>query len=177
MFYELTPVGQFLVIAEKLRAQLATLPFRTTNALQVKHLMQQAEDLRLLVQYIPEVSFCINWESLMAKKSPDFNLIDYRLSDKEMEDFDTWLNKEAPNPTEVLNSLAALNYKVSFTFVESSNAWCVSITGKEGAKFNEKATLTSWSDDSLDALYVGAFKVFVVFANGIWKTKVQSRRG
>lgn len=113
----------------------------------------------------------------MAKKSPDFNLIDYRLSDKEMEDFDTWLNKEAPNPTEVLNSLAALNYKVSFTFVESSNAWCVSITGKEGAKFNEKATLTSWSDDSLDALYVGAFKVFVVFANGIWKTKVQSRRG
>jgi hypothetical protein len=113
----------------------------------------------------------------MAKSRPDFNLIDYRLSDSELEQFDKWLESAKLTPTECFSELAQRDYKCSFTFVENSEAWCVSITGKEDAKFNSKSTLTTWGDDPIEALYLAIFKAGVVFSWGIWKTKNQSRRG
>lgn len=177
MRYELTPLGQFLIYASKIQLHMMSKPFKEADALLVMQSLRNARDLADLVYYIPQLSFCMDWESKMAKNKPDFNLIDYRLSDLELTQFETWLEKEAPNPTNVLTELATRDYKVSFTFVENSEAWCVSITGKEGAKFNEKSTLTSWSDEPMDALYMAAFKVFVVFNGGVWKTKNQSKRG
>lgn len=127
----------------------------------------------------PHVSFCVDWDSLMAKNNnrPDFNLIDYRLSDAELDSYEQWVAKKTPVFGALLSDFAERSYKVSFTFVESSNAWCVSITGKEDAKFNSKSTLTTWSDDAMDGLAMAYFKVFHVFEGGIWKTKEQSRRG
>jgi hypothetical protein len=113
----------------------------------------------------------------MAKTSNEFNLIDYRLSDEQLAEFDAWIAKQAADPTTVLTELATLSYKISLTYVENSEAWCASITGKPDAKFNSATTLTSWADEPLEALYMGAFKVFVVFNRGKWATKAQSRRG
>lgn len=171
------PLELFLIYAARVQLALTDTRMTEVNALLCMTAMQDARDLKDLVFYIPQLSFCINWESLMAKKNLDFNLIDYRLSDLELAGFETWLEKEAPNPTNVLTELASKDYKVSFTFVENSEAWCVSVTGKEGAKFNEKTTLTSWSDEPMDALYMAAYKVFEVFSGGVWKTKNQSKRG
>lgn len=111
----------------------------------------------------------------MAK--PDFNLIDYRLSDAEMEAFDEYVASNKLNITQILSGFAQLGYKLSFTWVTSSEAWCVSVTGQKDAKFNSGATLTTWSDDSMEAAFMAYFKVTEVFQNGVWKTKTQSRRG
>lgn len=176
-YYHITPLGQFLILTSLLKENLSAKPFGLNHALGVKRVMQQAQDLVDLVYYVPQLSFCIDWESKMAKMKPDFNLIDYRLSDLELEQYEAWLEKHAPNPTNILTELAGKDYKTSFTFVENSEAWCVSVTGKEGAKFNEKSTLTTWSDEPMDALYMAAFKIFEVFSGGVWKTKNQSKRG
>lgn len=127
----------------------------------------------------PQITFCIDWSSLMAKNSnqPSFNLIDYRLSDSELESYEQWVTKTKPSFGTVLADFAEKDYKVSFSFVEQSTSWCCSITGKEDAKFNSKSTLTTWSDDPMDALAMAHFKVFQVFEGGVWKTKEQSRRG
>jgi len=111
----------------------------------------------------------------MAK--PDFNLIDYRLSDAEMELFDAFAATTKLTITQVLSEFANMGYKVSFTWVTSSEAWCISVTGQKDAKFNSGATLTTWSDDSMEGAFMAYFKVVKVFGKGIWKTKTQSRRG
>lgn len=111
----------------------------------------------------------------MAK--PDFNLIDYRLSDSELEQFEKWVAGKLPELPVIMAEFAILGYKVSFTHVASSEAWCISVTGQKDAKFNSGATLTTWSDDCLEAFYMAWFKVSEVFQKGVWKTKNQSRRG
>lgn len=113
----------------------------------------------------------------MAKNKPDFNLIDYRLSEQQLEEFDTWVATHKPTPQGCLIGLAEKEYKVSLTFVENSEAWCISVTGKQDAKFNSASTLTTWSDEPFEGIVMAYFKVFVVFEGGVWKTKTQSRRG
>jgi len=149
---------------------------RMSNAL-INKAFLSALDREKLVWYLPHISFCVDWDKLMAQRNDGFNLIEYRLNDSELEAFDAWLNKQSENPTAVLISLATLGYKVSLTYVENSQAWCASITGKDEAKFNQKTTLTSWGDEPLEALYMGAFKVTEVFKGGKWQTRTQTRRG
>lgn len=141
--------------------------------------LSKNKDLQALFFLQPEITFTIDWDALMATKSnkPSFNLIDYRLTDSELDQYEKWLETQTITLQNLLAQLAEKDYKVSFTFVENSEAWCVSVTGKQDAKFNSESTLTTWSDDALDGLAMAIFKVFVVFGGGVWKTKTQSRRG
>lgn len=139
--------------------------------------LRQAKDLQALVFFIPHVTFCVDWDSLMAKNKPDFNLIDYRLSDQELEQFESWVASQKPTPIACLSDFAEKEYKISLSFVENSEAWCISITGKPDAKFNSASTLTTWSDDPFEGIVMAHFKVFTVFSGGVWKTKTQNRRG
>ena len=143
----------------------------------INNAMRRSLDREFLVYYIFSLRFTSDWEYLMANRANEFNLIDYRLTDTELEEFDTWLAKQSADPTEVLTALASQSYKVSLTYVEKSEAWCCSVTGKEDAKFNAKTTLTTWADEPLESLYMAAFKVLTVFKGGKWVTKNQSRRG
>lgn len=113
----------------------------------------------------------------MAKNTGNFNLIEYRLNDNELSEFDAWAIKNAPTFAQIMAELAILNYKMSATFVENSVSWCVSITGKEDAKFNSKTTLTTWSEDIEDGLLMAYYKVIVVFNKGTWQTKKSLNRG
>jgi len=125
-----------LIISEnmKLSRHSYSLCVRINNA------MRRAEDRQMLVYYLFSLRFTFDMEALMAARNNDFNLIEYRLTDEELTEFDAWVAKQAGDPTEVLTAFAAQNYKISLTYVEKSEAWCVSITGKEDAKFNSKAT-------------------------------------
>jgi hypothetical protein len=143
----------------------------------INTVMRMAHDLEMLVWYIPHLTYCIDMESRLRMAKPDFNLIDYRLNDAELEAFEKWSKGKIPTTVEVFSELAIMSYKISFTHVASSEAWCVSITGTKDAKFNSGATLTTWSDDCMEAMYMAFFKVTQVFEKGVWKTKTQSRRG
>lgn len=139
--------------------------------------LQRASSLETLCYYLPTLRFTINFEDKMAKQFSDFNLIDYRLSDAELDQFEEWLTKKAPSATDSLVYLAEKSYKVSLTYVENSQAWCVTVTGKEDAKFNAKSSLTTWGDEPMETLYMAVFKVAEIFGGGVWKTKTQSKRG
>lgn len=171
------PSKLFLVYAKNLKHYLGTKPFTFEASYCVRHTMLKAQDLSSLCFYIPQLSFCIDWTDLMAKRTSDFNLIDYRLSDTELDAFEAWVKKSPPTFPSVMAELATMDYKVSLTFVENSESWCVSITGKEDAKFNSKATLTTWSEDVEEALLMAYFKVIVVFERGKWVGKAKSNRG
>lgn len=174
-----SPLAHALALMRRLQSTLKTSRKDMQQAIHIMRAMRQNTDYELLNHLQPKITFCVDWDALMAtnKNKPDFNLIDYRLSDEELDGYEKALLKDKPTLNSVLASLAEKDYKVSFSFVENSEAWCVSVTGKPDAKFNASSTLTTWSDDPLDGLAMAAYKVFVVFGGGVWKTKTQSRRG
>jgi hypothetical protein len=137
----------------------------------------RARDMQFLCHYAPEIYFTMDMEKYMSDNFKDFNLIDYRLSDDQLDDFDLWVKDNSPKFGECLLDLAANSYKVSFTFVEKNASWCVSITGQKSARVNTASTLTTWSEDPIEAFEMGFYKVALIFKWGAWKTKQQSRRG
>jgi len=171
------PHERFFYLADELEILMLKRRHELGDCLRTMTIMQAARDLENLVFYIPQLSFCIDLEAKFRMAKPDFNLIDYRLNDGELESFDTWSHVNKLTIPQILSNFAEKAYKVSFTYVTSSQAWCVSITGQKDAKFNSGATLTTWGDDSMETLYMAYYKVSEIFDFGVWKTKTQSRRG
>lgn len=172
-----SPHEQFFYLADELEILMLKRKHEIGDCVRTARIMQLAHDLEAFVFYIPHLSFCIDLEALFRMAKPDFNLIDYRLSDPELDAFDAWSHENKMTIPQILSAFAEKAYKVSFTYVSGSQAWCVSVTGQKDAKFNSGATLTTWGDDSLETLYMAYFKVSEVFDFGVWKTKTQSRRG
>lgn len=171
------PHTQFFCIADQLQMLLLKKRHALGDCIRAMRLMDDARDLEYLVFYIPHLSFCMDMEAKHRMAKPDFNLIDYRLNDAELDAFDAWSVDNKLTIPQILSNFAEKAYKVSFTYVTSSQAWCVSVTGQKDAKFNSGATLTTWGDDSMETLYMAYFKVSEVFQFGVWKTKTQNRRG
>lgn len=175
--YDTNPIYKLLYSCQQIESYIRLKSLTYGQAAMCMSHLRQCQDMADLIYYIPQVSFTIDWEKLMATKNDNFNLIDYRLSDQELSEFEAWFEEKAPNPTECLMTLAEKSIKVSLTYVENSQAWCVSLTGQKDAKFNSGSTLTTWADEPLEGLYMAYYKALYVFNGGVWKTKTQSRRG
>jgi len=130
-----------------------------------------------LDSYNPRIRVIIDHEDFMKKNNTGFNLIEYRLSDLELEQYEAWVKQEKITPVTALNYCASKDIKVSMTFATNNESWCVSLTGREDNRMNSGATLTSWSDEPLDGLYMAIFKATVIFGDGKWLTRKSSNRG
>lgn len=144
---------------------------RLNNAL-LLYMSQQA-----LVQHYPELHWRLDAEDYMAKHTNDFNLIEYRLTDVEIEAFEAWLARDKITMPQALNYCAEKDIKTSFTFSEGKGDWCISLTGREGNRFNAGATLTTWSDDPIEAFFMAIYKSTIIFEDGKWQTRKSSSRG
>jgi len=171
------PTRLYLILCRNLHYYLLQKPTTHEISLATRRTLVMANDLAYLLYYLPALSHTIDYEDLMAKNNNNFNLLDYRLSEAELGAYEAWLTKTKPTMPQCLSELAAMDIKISLTFVENSESWCVSITGKEGNKFNEKVTMTNWSDDVEDALYMACYKAVVVFERGKWIGKAKNNRG
>lgn len=149
----------------------------TTVKMEISERVSLYMDTQQLHQYYPELHWRIDAEDFMATKKDSFNLIEYRLTDAELEGFDAWIAREKITMVQALNYCAEKLIKTSFTYSEKNNNWCVSLTGQADNRFNSGATLTNWSDDPLDAFFMGIYKASVVFQDGAWKTRKSSQRG
>lgn len=134
-------------------------------------------DRQSLDKWHPELHTRVDMEDYMAKHNNDFNLIEYRLTDEELEAFESWVEREKISTVSALNYCGEKDIKVSLTFTENRMAWCVSLTGREGNRFNSATTLTSWSEDAIEALLMGVFKASIIFQDGKWQTRKSSSRG
>jgi hypothetical protein len=179
IYHEQHPLSHAIALMRALPRYLTSSRKNSADAFLLHHAMLKNQSLELLFYPQPNITHTIDWDALMAtkKNQPSFNLIEYKLSDAEMDLFDQWADKNPDTFQGLLAKLAEKDYKVSFSFVENSNSWCVSITGKPDAKFNEGATLTTWNDEPLEGLAMAVFKALVVFQGGVWKTRTESRRG
>jgi hypothetical protein len=134
-------------------------------------------DRQTLDNFYPEIHIRIYMESYMAKKSGDWNLIEYRLEDGELAAYETWVKETKMSPLHALNYCASKEVKVSLSYSTDNENWCASLTGKPDNRHNAGSTLTTWSDDCFDALLMGVFKATIIFQDGKWVTRKSSNRG
>lgn len=177
MIPDYPPDKLYLLLARNLQTLLTTKAKIFGREFQIMQTMKLARSINMLCFYVPQLSFCVDYEDKMAKSKGNFNLIDYRLSETELDAFEAWAKQKPPSFASMMAELATMNYKLSLTFVENSESWCASITGKEDAKFNSGATITTWGDDVEEAILMAFFKVVVIFEKGKWVGKAKSNRG
>ena len=141
------------------------------------HTMLQFLELQKLDNYWPEIHWRIDMEDFMAKSQNTFNLIEYRLDDAQIVSFEEWVKTAKPTVKTCLNYCAEKSIKISLTFTEKNESWCCSLTGREENKHNAGTTLTTWSEDPIEALMMAVFKTNVIFEDGKWQTRKSANRG
>lgn len=63
---------------------------------------------------------------------------------------------------QALDVLADDDVKLSMNYVEKRNSWCVTLTPKEDNKHNKEISMTSWSNNPIEALWIGLYKHIVI---------------
>lgn len=91
-----------------------------------------------------------------------------RLEDRHTADFKHWVEQQKIDPLSVITELTGQGYKVSCSWVDESNAFCLSIIGTENTKVNRDVVMTTWSDDLEEVICLAGFKHMVVCDSGEW---------
>jgi len=108
----------------------------------------------------------------MAKSNfKNHNLLNTRLDAKELATFDKWAAANELTTDRCVEDILAAGYKLSFTFVDSSNSYVTSVTGNAEHLINPSATITSWSGTLEEGVAMSVWKVYVLFGEGKWADK------
>ena len=110
-----------------------------------------------------------NEVSLMASKKFEWTFVNIKLKPEDKESLLKYAKEHKGQVESALSAIASYGYKFSLSFVDDSNSWCASVSGNERTKFNDKCTITSWSDDISEAIFMAAYKCDVVTEGGDWK--------
>lgn len=103
-----------------------------------------------------------------SRKSEWLGFFNYYLSEEEKVSIRTLVDsKKKPDSSDILNSLAKQNYKVTFSLNETNGSYVCSVTGKVGNP-NRGYTLAVTHVDLIVALYAIWFVVVEVYQEGEW---------
>lgn len=107
-------------------------------------------------------------EENMAKKFGNWTMISARLSKDDKKKFHQAVEKSGLNAHDAVIELLGAGYKVSVSFVVDRESFVFTVTGPKDHKLNGEKSMTSWSDDLAEAMYMGWYKVRFVFGDGSW---------
>jgi len=69
---------------------------------------------------------------------------------------------------ECLKELAISQCKLSISWVDDKAAWCVTVSATKQSKQNQNCSMTSWSDDWEEAIFMTGYKVITLAQSGSW---------
>lgn len=102
----------------------------------------------------------------MAFAKREFSSLSLAKSDQK--DIWDWAEKNKVNPLDSAIELGLEGYKLSFTWIDEQQSWCVSLIGTETTKPNQDKIMTSWSNDLGEAIVISAYKHAVLCDRGAW---------
>lgn len=108
-------------------------------------------------------------ESAMAFKVNDYKIVQLSIVGDEVEKFEKWVKSTEFSAFDVFDELLSRNYKISSSWVDKNQAFCVSVTGKPEAKRNQKQTIVSWSNDLEEAFLMSLYKCLEICKDGNWE--------
>lgn len=118
--------------------------------------------------------YCESEGNYMAKNF-DWEMINKRLQLEDKKAFENWVAKNPATVADLVTEVATNGYKLSITWVDSSNSFVVTASGRKDEGRNKKKSLPSWSDDVQEALYMTVYKILVLFDGGEWESDDMSQ--
>lgn len=103
-------------------------------------------------------------------KNFDWEMINKRLQLEDKQAFEKWVTKNPASVADLVTEVATNGYKLSITWVDNSNSFVVTASGRKDEGRNKKKSLPSWSDDVQEALYMTVYKILVIFEGGEWES-------
>lgn len=116
---------------------------------------------------IPYTHFYWTAEDYMAQLG-NWTMISCRLGKDDEKPLTKLMDECEHSLAFAITELTSMGYKCSVSWVDKSNSFVFSVTGTDRTPNNNKKTVTSWSDDVSEAVFMGLYKVKVVFNNGTW---------
>lgn len=113
----------------------------------------------------------------MAKADFNWNLINVRLDETHTADLANFVKSLDGDATEALRIMLEDGYKVSVSYIEKNEAFCVTISGREGMKYNSNSSMSSFSDDLQEAIFMTAFKHGILFSRKQWAANKKDNWG
>lgn len=103
----------------------------------------------------------------MAKEN-NWSFVEVKIGREDKQLFQDWTQARGEVVTSMIETLCSYGYKVSVSWVDSHNSFVVSVSGSDSGKLNKQCTMTSWSDDVIEAFQLAVFKVVHVTGEGVW---------
>lgn len=115
----------------------------------------------------------------MAKSGfRDWQFVTYSLPAASEKDFDNWVDKQEGDKWDAVREMGEEGYKLTFVLSDENNSWIMTAVWTKKCKHNENRSLSSYSDDMLEAALLTAYKHYVTAKGGDWDALVtKTRRG
>lgn len=113
----------------------------------------------------------------MARSDFNWELVNVRLDETHTAALAEFVKALDGNATAALRLMIEDGYKVSVTYIEKNEAFCVTVSGASDGKRNASKSMSSFSDDLQEAIFMTAFKQQILFERGNWKANKKDNWG
>lgn len=100
----------------------------------------------------------------------NWKMISVRIESSEKDKFLHWCEENPMSATDILEELGGRLYKLSASWVDSNQAWVVTVSGTKDSNKNKNQSMSSWSNDVMEALYMTIYKVLVICEDKDWES-------
>ncbi len=100
--------------------------------------------------------------------TPNWTFITIKLSQDDKPELEAFIKGYNKHFLDVITDVLAMGYKVSLNWIDKQNAFVVSVSGTNESAQNKGATVTSWSDELSEAIFMMGYKALVLGKSKTW---------
>lgn len=115
----------------------------------------------------PTLEFAIDLESKHMART-NWNFVTIRLQKSDKKGLETWAESIDHDLQTLYDFACDDNLKMTLTYSEKQSSWCFTLTRGDADKHQKNTSMTSWSDDPIEAQYMGFYKHVVISQRGEW---------
>lgn len=107
-------------------------------------------------------------DNLMARNNQQWKFINIKLTDKDKKPLAQYADSHKVDVRSVIDDICAGGYKLSISFVIAQNSYVVTVSGNDKTKHNNGCSMTSWSDEVIEAIFMTGYKMFEICGGEPW---------
>lgn len=121
------------------------------------------------LEYAITCKWVIDEEYLMANKF-NWNTVQARLTKAHKKKVIDFAESYDNDMQSLFDILVDDNIKLSMTYSEKQTSWIATFTRKEDHKLQKSTSMSSWSNDPVEALWITFYKHVVMFSRDVWES-------
>lgn len=107
----------------------------------------------------------------------DWKFVNMRLTSDDEPELKKFALKYKSDVSAVVIELLSSGYKISITWVDDKESFIVTLTPTESCPYNAKSSMSSWSDDVIEAVMMAGYKNYVLADGKDWADAERGKDG